>query len=353
MALSVGDKVVADTTGIRMLEFPSSARPANPVQGQVIYNTTNRTLEVFDGGYWKECYDSNRPFLYRTVITTAYVAGGYKDGVPFRNVNRMLHSTNICTNLGDQISAAFSYAVGACNLTKGFFWSAEGSNGGASVNGIAFNMASETSAGAANNMRAARTNPYAVWKETQFAYIQGGGSGAVDVFNLTNETMYNSAQGPDSLGGDQYGGNAGFSDETAGYTWGDVNRKLLFSTTVSYTISDTSVGGSTSQQKGISTKLGKGYAGNEGVYNGGFNFRRWNCSTDVNIGNVAKPIGNCGEENFDMGQDHQYMLGMYDGLQNNRGWRFSYSTDSGFELGAGSVRTGVPGGSSAQCVWKG
>jgi hypothetical protein len=353
MALLVGNKIVADTTGIRMLEYPSSARPANPVQGQVIFNTTNRTLEIFDGGYWKEAFDSNRPFKFRQVITTAYVVGGYKDGVPWRNANKMVHSTNVCTNLGDQVNTAFAYATGACSLTKGFFWSAEGSVGGSSVGGVAFNMATETNAGAAQSLRVARTNAFAIWKEHQFAYITGGGNGEVDVFNLTNETMYYSAQGPGALGGDAYGGNSGFSDETAGYTWGDVNRKLMFSTTVSYSVSDTGVGGSTSQQKGISTKLGKGYGGNEGVYNGGFNLRRWQTATDTNIGNVAKPIGNSGEENFDMGQDHQYMLGMYDGAQNNRGWRFSYSTDSGFELGAGSVRTGVPGGSSAQCVWKG
>jgi len=45
------------------------------------------------------------------------------------------------------------------------------------------------------------------------------------------------------------------------------------------------------------------------------------------------------------------MMGMYDGAQNNRGWRFSYSTDSGYELSTGQVRTGVPGGSSGYCTW--
>jgi len=55
-----------------------------------------------------------------------------------------------------------------------------------------------------------------------------------------------------------------------------------------------------------------------------------------------------------MGQDHQYMLGMYgNSVQNNRGWKFNYYTDSGYELGAGSIRTGVPGGSSGHCAWRG
>jgi hypothetical protein len=68
---------------------------------------------------------------------------------------------------------------------------------------------------------------------------------------------------------------------------------------------------------------------------------------------VARVLTNSGEENFDMGQDHQYCMGMYDGAQNNRGHKWFYSSDSGYELGAGSIRTGVPGGSSAGCVWKG
>jgi hypothetical protein len=54
-----------------------------------------------------------------------------------------------------------------------------------------------------------------------------------------------------------------------------------------------------------------------------------------------------------MGQGWQYMMGMYDGAQNNRGWKFNYTTEAGSELGSGSVRTGVPGGSSGHCVWKG
>lgn len=62
---------------------------------------------------------------------------------------------------------------------------------------------------------------------------------------------------------------------------------------------------------------------------------------------------NSGEENLDMGQAHQYMMGMYDGAQNNRGWKWTYATNSGSELGSGSVRTGVPGGSSGHCVWRG
>ena len=53
-----------------------------------------------------------------------------------------------------------------------------------------------------------------------------------------------------------------------------------------------------------------------------------------------------------MGQNWQYMMGMYNGVQNNVGWKFTYSSDTGYGLGSGSVRTGVPGGSSGHGFWK-
>jgi len=98
--------------------------------------------------------------------------------------------------------------------------------------------------------------------------------------------------------------------------------------------------------------VGKGYVGNEGTYNGGYNLRGRNFFTETNIGNVAKPHGNCGEENFTMGQDHQYMLGNYDGVQNNTSWKFTYATDSGVVNPSG-LPPGVNGGtSSGHCGWR-
>ena len=101
---------------------------------------------------------------------------------------------------------------------------------------------------------------------------------------------------------------------------------------------------------GIS-KLGYAYCGNEGGYNGGYNLRRWNLLTDTNIGTFAKPQPNCGEENFTMGQNHQYMLGNYDGVQNNESWKIVYATDTG-SLPAGLSPTAHAGQSSGHCAWR-
>jgi hypothetical protein len=351
MALFNGTNVVADTTGLRMSRFTTATRPVSPVQGQVIWNTTIKKLEMYDGGYWKAVTDNVRPFLYRTVITTSYVAGGYKDASPWTNVNRMLHSTDVCTNLGNLLPEAGTYVSGANNLTKAFVWGTQNSFSGASTNVATFSMATETNTGLLSGiLRGTRNDAATVFKEHYFAYIGGGGTGDMDVFNLTTESMYRN-----SIGGDiDAAEGSGMSDEWAGYLYTDSGSwKLSFSTTVQYEITDTAIRGAHGQQKGISSKLNKGYAGNEGSYNGGYNLRRFNFITDTQFGTSPKPIANCGEENFDMGQDKQYCLGNYDGAQNNRGWRYNYASESGFELGAGSVRTGVPGGSSGHCFWKG
>ena len=351
MSLFNGTNVVAATTGLRMSRFSSSSRPASPVQGQVIYNTTTRRLEIYDGGFWKTVTDNVRPFLFRTVITTSYVAGGYQNSNPWTNVNRMLHSTDVCTNLGNLLPEAGTYVSGANSLTKAFMWGTQNSFSGASTNVATFSMITETNTGLLSGiLRQTRNDAGTVHKEHYFAYIGGDQSGDIDVFNLTTESMYRN-----NMGGDVDGNmGAGMSDEWAGYLWTDGGAwKISFSTTVAYEVTDTSIRSAHSQQKGISSKLNKGYCGNEGSYNGGFNLRRFNFVTDTQFGTSTKPIANCGEENFDMGQNHQYCMGTYDGAQNNRGWKFNYSSDSGFELGGGSIRSGVPGGSSGHCYWKG
>jgi hypothetical protein len=99
--------------------------------------------------------------------------------------------------------------------------------------------------------------------------------------------------------------------------------------------------------------VGKGYCGNEGSYNGGYNLRRWSNATDTNIGNVAKPHPNCGEENFAMGQDWQYMLGNYDGTgQNNSSWQLIYATDTGSNAVTGLAPRVNAGTSSGHCGWR-
>jgi hypothetical protein len=376
MAFLTGNTVSLDNTGLFVPTKDTATLPSSPTQGQVIYNTDSHRMEIYDAGVWKDAADIRHgTFFTRMVITTGYVMGGYKSDSPWKNVNRMVHATDVMTNLGDLLTYAGTYTSGVNNLTKGFLWSTTDSMA-AGTTTSAFNLATETNAGLNSrwNTWQAHDDIATIFKETQYAYIAGG-TPDVDQFNLTTETM----QG--IITASYFGASAaGFGDaistDTHGYAYGSALAvKLMFSTTTTSVISPMVLKTSTNpssdgtvrlggtytsgsmlthpQQKGISSKLQKGYIGNEGTYNGGYNLRRISFVTDTSLGTIAKPIGNSGEENFDMGQAHQYMMGMYDGAQNNRGWKFSYSTESGAELGAGSLRTGVAGGSSGQCVWKG
>ena len=333
-----------------------SSDPSSGVNaGQVYYNTTESKLYLYTGSVWEEIQSENQTFLTRQVITHGFVMGGYKDSSPWRNVNTMVHATDVMTNNGDVLPNSQAYTSGVCSLVNGYLWSTDNTFAGTSAASSKFNMTTY-SGSVGPSSRHARNDMATVFKEHEMAWLFGGGNGNADVFNISSETFYGADQGINSISGDSaQSGVASHSGETKAYIWQATNdaRTITFATGTAVSIgTPTNKPGHHSQQKGIPTKLGKGYAGNEGGYNGGYNLRVWNYSTEA-YSTVSKPVGNCGEENFDMGQAHQYMMGCYDGAQNNRGWRFSYSSDSGYELGSGSIRTGVPGGSSGHCVWRG
>lgn len=374
MAFIVGNNLAkASTAGFVLPTFTTAGRPASPVAGQVIYNTTTQQLEIYANGTWQkaETFRGVSGFLTRQTITAGYIMGGYKNSSPWKNVNRLVHATDVCTNLGDLLTYAGAYTSGVSNLTRGFLWSTDNSFPGSSQTTSAFNMNTETTAGTNSNWNilVGRQDMATAFKETEFAYITGGGNVGMEVFNLTTETMSLGAKPSltygDTVSSDTLNGASAVSDENMAIIYGNVSTKLTFPTHTfvstaaagtllqhDYDIRGTGLGGAHGQQKGINSKLGRGYAGNEGSYAAGYNLRRMVFATETYT-TVSKPIGNSGEENFDMGQAQQYMYGMHDaGGQNNRGWKFVYATDTGAELGAGSVRTGVPGGSSGHCVWK-
>ena len=300
---------------------------------------------------------ANLAFKYRQIIAYGYLAGGYKDSSPWKNVHKTVAATDQTSHVGQLLDYPVSYTKGACSKTILFVFSSNSDNawkGPDTVHGTytsAVNMSNDT--GYANqtkfNLFNARSDLAVMFKETEMAYIVAGGTTSVEKFNLANETnitgfnltSFNSSEGASA-----------FSDENNGYAYNSGNGvKFSFSTE---TFSNGSVWGAHGQQKGISSKVGKGYAGNEGSYNGGYNLRRWTTSNDTNIGTVAKPHANCGEENFTMGQDWQYMLGNYDGTgQNNTSWKFYYASDTGSNSVQGLAPGVNAGTSSGTCGWRG
>ena len=304
-------------------------------------------------------------FKYRQILNYSYLAGGYKSASPWKNVHKATNATDQTVHLGELLDYPANYTSGACSKTKLFIWSSNTDNahkGATNVHSThtsGIDMVNETTYAHQSkwDLLNARDDCGTLFKETEFAYIFGGSVATVEKFNLTNETMYTTYY----PGGSPYVttttsitstlGMSGFSDENYGYGYGSQSgNKCHFATDVFET---TTHWGTSGQQKAISSKVGKGYCGNEGTYQGGYNLRRWDAFTETNIGNVSKPRGNSGEENFALGQDHQYMLGCYaDSVQNNDSWKFTYSTDTGV-LNPAGLQPGVNGGtSSGHCGWR-
>jgi hypothetical protein len=355
---------------------PRANRPTSPDIGSLYleespsgsFVVTYTASSNYDSG-WEPVgsQDTDRTgFKYRQVINFSYLAGGYKDSSPWKNVHRTTNSTDQTVHLGELLDYPASYTSGACSKRILFIWSTNTDGGMKFDSAIhstwtsGIHMVNETAYAHQSkwDFANARDDCGTLHQETEFAWIFGAGVAAVEKFNLTNETMYSvyyQAGSPyiittSSITGSGPSGASGFSDENYGYGWTQQSGTKLFFANDTFT--NNQQWGASGQQKGISSKVGKGYCGNEGTYNGGYNLRRWNVFTETNIGNVAKPHPNCGEENFTMGQDHQYMLGNYDGAQNNTSWKFTYATDSGVVNPSG-LPPGVNGGtSSGHCGWR-
>ena len=309
---------------------------------------TARGLEFANGGLnWRP---QVLPFMQRQIITTHYVGGGYKDGTPWRNVNRTVASTDTTTNLGDQMETPSNYKNGAVGKNIMYFFGATATNAGASNYIIAFNMRTEVGyTPSSRYLNFSTAYNAVVFKEMYTAFVhQGPYGGAIDEFNLQTETLTGTI------------GTAIMTD----YTWGmsheshgiiyasDSNTRTFHYATKTPIARSGTHPAAHHQQKAVNSKITNCYAGNEGSYNGGNNFRRTNMITDTTSGTVAKPVTNSGEENFTMGQEHQYMLGMYNGLQNNISWKFYYASETGYQVGSTTEPKGQGGMSSAITGWR-
>ena len=283
------------------------------------------------------------PWLYRQIITTAYMVGGYKDAVVWSNANRFPRSTETCTNLGDGLIDAYNYKSGMCSDTKGYIFGGAGAHGTASTVNSAFNLRTETKGTNAPAMAFSCANTMTTFAPDRNRSFTVG-EGVSNCFRFTASTEAYS-----TLGGGQAGNAAGVSGENKGIWWGAANRSINFSTEGQAVI--TMAGGAHGQQKGLSAKTGYGYGGNEGTYAGGYNHRKINITAET-YGTISKSWPNCGEENYAMTQDRGYMIGQYDDSigQNNRCGRLIYATDVSAQLG--TTVQGHGGASSGHCFWR-
>tara|TARA_R110000824_G_scaffold39916_7_gene120129 strand:- start:8224 stop:9336 length:1113 start_codon:yes stop_codon:yes gene_type:complete len=313
---------------------------------------------------------------YRVIITYAYVYGGYIGSTPWKDVGKVVAATDQTTHLGSLLDKGAMYTAGVSNQTSTFIIGTKddyvGPLGDGSSHTTAFNMYNDSLlAHSANHDPIYDTNDTGIiFQETYFAWICGGhilGSSAwgsptfADAagLNLTNETMQSGRlsgtvtwdgthwQGSVYAVSDETQGHIGFSNyeglDTTGTGWGRVVPQTNVTDQTVVYATETVLNTSNNicfcpHQHGISTKEHKAYGSNEGDYASGWNLRVWDLTTMTQTDTVQKPWyvqqGNS-ENNFTMGQDHQYMLGCHgdngagSSVQQNTSWRLNHSTDTG------------------------
>src|SRR6056300_533350 len=338
---------ISDTGYLRLPVGNTNQRPAedaNSISGMRVNSSTGK-LEYWNGVAWEL---SSLLFPFRSIINTGFMQGGYKSSSAWNNLNKTIAATDTTTNLGDgAIEAAFNYQWGACSKDYSYVFGAGGGHAVSSNYTIAYNMRTEQQMSDIDrSLPASRHNFGGVFQEHYRTWMSGGTS-AINKYNLVTKT--NSGNIGQNFTTDSCWGH---SHETYAifYTTGGHNTFVFATETFS------GRGGTQPsnhhQQKSVNSKWLYAWAGNEGGYNGGNSMRRTTWATNVTSGAVAKPDTNCGEENFTMGQDHQYMLGQYNGSQNNRAWRWNYATESGFRGSSTMEPKGKAGASSGVCAWR-
>ena len=113
-------------------------RPTSPAIGSLFLETSGSgsfmmvytAISNNDDG-WERIssqQSANQAFKYRQIIAYAYLAGGYKDSSPWKNVHRTIAATDQTTHMGQLLDYPASYTKGACSKTILFVFSANNDN---------------------------------------------------------------------------------------------------------------------------------------------------------------------------------------------------------------------------------
>jgi hypothetical protein len=311
--------------------------------GAVYTFTVRATSALNSASYSDRTYTItlSAPFRWRQILTTGYMLGGYKNSALWSNVNRMTNSTDTCVNLGDGKIDNNHYKAGFSGYNKTYIL-----NGGSTT---AFDMRTENKSNSGQNGSGSSLNSGGTtFNERNYAYSMGGGVGQWYKWQFSTETWINTH-------GSGYNDNqSGHSGDQRGIQWGEgqQTQRVYFPNDSIANMGYSA--GAHGQQKGLSAKWGYGYAGNEGNWAGGNNYRKCQHNSESSAGTFGRPGGwGMGEENHVMGQDWGYMLGQHDPSgQNNRSYRWNYSTDSGYVGGGSMEPKGQAGCSSGWGGWK-
>ena len=339
--------------------------PQPPVGGAMLHN---------DGAvaFWAYPGNSNATpasgLRYRSTLTHGYLAAGYKGSNPWRAVNRTWHATDVTLYCGEQLDKAGAYIDGTWSDFNAYVHATNDAFTGASSHTSSYNLANgtmrsrgsgtsspassgfgfPTATGTGNiggwDMSVTRNQGHAgaVNQIDQIGYVCGGGSAATDKFHFPSEVMFTTTSAPTAQGLCA----VAHGETRAWYSLAG-NRYYLTYSSDTWTSWSGSAVSPDGWCKILSTKWGHHYGGTGGNVTTGFG--KFSDSTGVDITTGLSKVRALGEENFQMGQDWGYMLGQYDGQQNNHTVKHTYSNDSMTTLGATAQPKGHFGQSSGAC----
>ena len=353
------------STGYLRVPVGTSAQRSGTTQGSLRYNTDTSTIEYYSTLHNSDWQDFTIPWYTRQIVVAGYVLGGYKSSAVWRNVNRVDHSNDTATDLGDLLARAGNYKSGAVGLDRAFYFGTTNAHNASGNITTGFSMRTDSAftTQGGSNMGVSRGHMGAVYKEHLSTWITGGGSDTVERFDTVTEMMQ-TRPGLNTTAG-QAGGTAGGPWGTSAENYGTWYMGEGYSGTTycwNFTFASETLlaragtqPGDHFQQKNISSKLVHGYIGNNGSWAGGYTYRRTNHLTDTTTSGsyMNKAYSNCGEENYTLGNDKSYMLGQYNGLQNNLSAKFVYASETQ-TTGASSMEPKGPAGrSSGFGAWRG
>ena len=341
--------------------------------GNIIIGTRNPTGQVYNFGVTvRDSYNNtspevqyslttNIPYYYRQILSTGYSIAGYKSSTPWKNVNRFPMATEITISLGDELTYAVNYHGGTCGPDKSYIMGCNSSGGMQATGSLTqiYNMRTEV--GSVGYTSSYTRGAAAVWSGNDgfqaAAYTAGGfqGTGANVIekmpystetaatisATLTNTTgFWNAITGSTETFAAIIGASASAFDGTS------VTGSNFFTYSTD-TISTASVNISNgAQEKVLSSKLNRVYGGSGGGTGGSSNFVKtvW---SDLTQFTIACGYGNKGEENYIMGQDKGYCVGLYTGsAQVNDAFVMIYATDTSVTANYGLQRKATTGSSS-------
>ena len=353
------------STGYLRVPVGTSAQRSGTTQGSLRYNTDTSTIEYYSTLHNSDWQDFTIPWYTRQIVVAGYVMGGYKSSAVWRNVNRTDHSNDTSTDLGDLLARSGNYKSGAVGLDRAFYFGTTNAHNASGNITTGFSMRTDSAftTQGGSNMGVSRGHMGAVYKEHLSTWITGGGATSVERFDTITE-MFHTRPGLNTTagqGGSTAGGPWGTSAENYG-TWymgeGYATQNLCWNFTFAsetLLLRPGTQPGDHFQQKNISSKLVHGYIGNNGSWAGGYTYRRTNHLTDTTTSGsfMNKAYTNCGEENYTLGNDKSYMLGQYNGLQNNLSAKFVYASETQTTGGSTMEPKGPAGRSSGFGAWRG